>query len=248
MPLKIALYSDLHTEFDNRGPWIPPELDADVIVFAGDNVTSTGRLHEFAMAVENRQQRASRIIYVCGNHEFYGSKMRFGDRGYEKFRASIADLPRSQLLEKEALEILGVRIIGATMWTAVPKDLDSTFNDYRCIRMDKPPYMKLRPGDVLHWHQATVAYLEEALASDVPTIVTTHHPPSRVGLAVEKGDPWAADLDELIVARKPLAWLHGHVHQSHDNVVGKTRIVSNPRGYFPDDLNPEFEPEFVIDI
>lgn len=71
--MKIALFSDLHTEFDSKHPWSPEPLEADVIVFAGDNVTSPSLLHEYAQRVEQQQTRALHILYVCGNHEFYGN-------------------------------------------------------------------------------------------------------------------------------------------------------------------------------
>ena len=33
-----------------------------------------------------------------------------------------------------------------------------------------------------------------------------------------------------------------------DYRIGKTRVVCNPRGYAPDELNPRFDPELVVDI
>jgi predicted MPP superfamily phosphohydrolase len=206
--MKIALFSDLHTEFDGKRPWSPEPLDADVIVFAGDNVTSPALLREYAQRVEQQQTSALRILYVCGNHEFYGSSIRFGSRGYDKYRQALADCPRSTLLETDVVEILGVRFIGATMWTAVKDSAKLDYNDYRYIRIDRPPYRRLRPSDARDRHFETVRFFEHAAATSVPTVVVTHHPPSSIGLDVEPGDPWAANLDELIGRWRPLMWLH----------------------------------------
>jgi Icc-related predicted phosphoesterase len=246
--MRIAPYSDLHTEFDKGVQWTPPALHADVIVFAGDNVTTTVQFRKFAEAVEKRQKSATSIIYVCGNHEFYGASSRFGDHGYEKFRAALMNCPRSRLLEMESTLVQGIRFVAATMWTPVSATDNQTSNDYRYIRIDRSTYRRLLPVDVQTRHYKTVDYLREALAQPKPTVVVTHHPPSRAGLEPEENRSWSADLDELICETRPLAWLHGHVHQSHDTVVGHTRILSNPRGYFPNDLNPEFQPDFVFEI
>lgn len=246
--MRIGLFSDLHTEFDNGIQWTPPTLDADIIVFAGDNVTSPAQLRIFAEAVEQRQRTASHLLYVCGNHEFYGSRSRFGKLGYEKYRAALNNLPRSYLLEMDTIDVRGFRIIGATMWTPVRPAIAPTFNDYRYIRIDVPPYRRLRPIDVFERHHRTVAFLENVLDRAAPTVVITHHPPSRIGLNVEPNDPWAADLDSLIFDRQPLAWLHGHVHQSHADLIGNTKIVSNPRGYFPSALNARFDPHYTVEV
>lgn len=83
---------------------------------------------------------------------------------------------------------------------------------------------------------------------DITTVVVTHHPPSTIGLGIECGDPWTANLDELIEEWQPGAWLHGHVHRSHADLIGETRILSNPRGYFPNRLNADFNPTCVFEI
>jgi len=246
--MRIALFSDLHTEFDNGIPWTPPELETDVMVFAGDNVTSPTQMRAFAEAVEMRQRTATHIIYVCGNHEFYGSSVRFGGRGYEKYREALVNCPRSHVLEMDSLDVSGIRFVGATMWTPVPAQAPLGFNDYRCIRLDHRPYRKLLPSDVRDRFHKTVLFLEQSRTVAVPTIVVTHHPPSRIGLRIEDGNLWAADLDAMIAEWQPLAWLHGHVHQSHDDTIGATRIASNPRGYFPDALNPAFDRSHILTI
>ena len=37
----------------------------------------------------------------------------------------------------------------------------------------------------------------------------------------------------MIGRGKPALWLHGHVHNSNDYMVGGTRVVSNPKGHGP---------------
>lgn len=46
----------------------------------------------------------------------------------------------------------------------------------------------------------------------------------------------------------PDLWVHGHMHNSVDYRVGATRVVTNPRGYAGHEINPNFNPQLVIEI
>jgi hypothetical protein len=51
------------------------------------------------------------------------------------------------------------------------------------------------------------------------------------------------DYEEL-----PTAWVHGHIRKSADRIIGRTRVIANPKGYPPPDHNPPFDPLFTIDV
>ena len=66
-----------------------------------------------------------------------------------------------------------------------------------------------------------------------------------------------SDLDELVM--KADLWIHGHVHDSFDYMVGSCRVVTNPGSYAttlgkvksPEELqweNPYFDPQKVIEL
>jgi hypothetical protein len=38
------------------------------------------------------------------------------------------------------------------------------------------------------------------------------------------------------------------MHQSCDYKIGETHVLCNPRGYYPDGLNPDFNPELIIEV
>ena len=68
------------------------------------------------------------------------------------------------------------------------------------------------------------------------TIVVTHHIPAySVVSPVFQGDNlnrfFVCDMTHLILSRKPPLWVYGHTHLPADNVVGSTRVVTNPLGY-----------------
>jgi len=42
-------------------------------------------------------------------------------------------------------------------------------------------------------------------------------------------------------------WIHGQTPESFDYVVNSTRVVCNPRGYAPMELNEAFDPVLTVD-
>jgi predicted phosphodiesterase len=62
--MKLHILSDLHIEFAH---FELPETDADVIVLAGDVGVGTTGVEWITKQASNKP-----IIYVPGNHEFYG--------------------------------------------------------------------------------------------------------------------------------------------------------------------------------
>ena len=87
----------------------------------------------------------------------------------------------------------------------------------------------------------------------MPTVVLAHHPPSRRSIGGRYADDalspaYASNLDELVENSGAALWVHGHTHISRDYRIGATRVVCNPRGYYGYELNPEFDPNLVIEV
>ena len=50
--------------------------------------------------------------------------------------------------------------------------------------------------------------------------------------------------EEIIIEYKPLAWIHGHVHNSFYYMLAGTHVVCNPGGYSGE--NPKYNPHAFI--
>lgn len=63
--MRLRILSDVHLEF---GDWTPPPVPADVVLIAGD-------LHKEARGIPwmLRHFPETPVVYLAGNHEFYGS-------------------------------------------------------------------------------------------------------------------------------------------------------------------------------
>jgi predicted phosphodiesterase len=251
--MKIRLLSDLHLEFQD---WVPQKSDADVIVLAGD-------IHVGVHGVEwaRRNFPSSPVVYVPGNHEFYGGHMQEleEDLLIQGRRLGV------DVLDGRSVVIDSVRFLGATLWTdfalhgADPRSIDCAMavaqyemNDFHLIGYGKN--RSFCPADARSIHMGRVQWLRTELADEFAgtTVVVTHHLPHRQSIhpkytASDLNPSFASDLSDLL--RPPVSlWIHGHTHESFDYVVNGTRVVCNPRGYAPMELNAAFDPILTVEV
>lgn len=253
--MKIAVMSDLHTDFGIGGlkRWTPPECD--VVVLAGD--VSTG----VAGVLWAIRKFSVPTIYVPGNHEYYGKRVMAEHLARMKEKAAGTHV---MVLDREAVVLAGARFVCATLWTdyalhgnpyvdlLAARDL---MNDHAQIM--KAPRTPFLPEDALAEHKLARRFIEDTLAEpfEGPSVVVTHHLPSERCVGPKhrhsRANPmYASNLDALIGGLAPELWIHGHSHESTDLALGATRIVANPRGYLdrgkPE--NPRFDPDFRVEL
>jgi predicted phosphodiesterase len=249
--VRIHVLSDLHLEF---APFTPPSVDADVVVLAGDVHPGLRGLAWAAVQWPDRP-----VVLVPGNHEFYGHTYQALVRKLEARAASLS--PHVHVLSDRAVVVDGVRFLGATLWTdfallgAAPVGMaaaQTEMSDFRRIRVE-PRYGKARPTDAVLWHHRSTRWLRERLHEPHagPTVVVTHHAPSRRSLNPLYSDPvasaYASNLDALVEESRVPLWVHGHTHHCVDYRLGTTRVLSNQRGY-PDEPVGGFDPALVVDV
>lgn len=249
--MKIQLLSDLHNEFLRNGRQDPqhkwsgliPQTDADVIILAGD--IDTG-IKGAEWALSESERLAQPIVYVPGNHEYYG----------QEYFATVEAI--SRLCEGSAVHCLnpgvyiqdGLRIIGATLWTdylactSMPKDLvmfyvERSLVDHRRITFNSQNQQRrFLPADALSLHEQELAFITRQLSQPFAgkTLVVTHHGPHPVcqhpGYALsEMSSAFHSDLSAVFEKFDIDLWVFGHTHANLDTVVFDTRIVSNQAGY-----------------
>src|SRR5712691_9419481 len=108
--MKIHILSDLHLEFSEQHPPLElPDTGADVVVLAGDIDNGTCAID---WAEETFPHKT--VLYVPGNHEYYGAQLPDAAR---VLRARAAESPNVHLLDNDELVIDGVRFLGTTLWT-----------------------------------------------------------------------------------------------------------------------------------
>lgn len=201
--MKLHVLSDLHLEFAPHLVNEDAARTADVIVLAGDLHTGTQAIGWARQSFPDKP-----IIYVAGNHEFYGHHW---DKLLEQLRSE-AQVHGVHFLENDSVIIDGVRFLGATLWTdfdyfgrakrhANMLAAEAGMNDFKRIKAKT-----ILPADVsrilgtsdgkfrpVRWtrkltavhtlarHQASMAWLRDELPKGDPdrTVVVSHHFPHK---------------------------------------------------------------------
>jgi hypothetical protein len=271
--MKIQLLSDLHLEvhphFRPR-----PAPQAQLLVLAGDigSYQAGSLLQGEDFGLERFSPKHGwpvPVLYVPGNHEY--DNLDF-DAAHARLRETCARLGITWL-EREVLEIGGVRFIGTTLWA----DFDALVTDsdrldgsgarvlkkrekaFRAANYYLQKTGTTRRGEPMlapAWREQGLEceqWLRRALAvpCDGTTVVVTHFAPSlrsadpRYGLTPGTAG-FCNSLDELL----PLAqfWLHGHLHCQQDYEAGGCRVMANTLGYAARGEQEGFREQLVIDV
>ena len=282
-PVNIQLLSDLHLE-SNPHFSAHPVPGADLLVLAGDigsyqPGSQLGLLHieDFGLArfsplpVERGGAGwPTPVFFIPGNHEYDGLDF---DEARLRLQETCARLG-IVWLERESINLQGVRFIGCTLWT----DFDALTNEaarrgdvtlgeqlkardkaMRAANFYLTKNHSLRGGApmladaVREQSLQSQQWLRQALAEpfDGPTVVVSHFAPSLLSADPRYGlGPGTAgfcnSLDDLL----PMAqlWLHGHLHCPNDYRKHGCRVVANPLGYARKGEQAAYMPDFLIQI
>ncbi len=247
--MKIHILSDVHTEFCD---FDPPETDADVVVLAGDIGVGVGGIRW-----AKRRYPKIPVVYVPGNHEFYGRDVRDTDRLFDAAPANV------HVLNDRTHEFNGVRFLGSTLWTdfKLYGEREAWFSRWRARALIedfvsiKNGERMFTPEDSVELHEASKAWLVSELQKkfDGTTVVVTHHLPATPSIDSRyKNDvlnpAFASRLENVIEQYQPDLWIHGHTHVPCDYEISGTRVVCNPRGYPTDSLGEGFSPGLVVEV
>jgi calcineurin-like phosphoesterase family protein len=218
--------------------FLPPSVKdaSSILVLAGDISSKQAQLQAFLEIIEHRFLK---VLFLCGNHEWYGHDM-------SAYAPVLESMPLKNT-EVAALTVKcyvhdNVRIIFGTLWA----DGGATLADRSAVGRYLRDFYVIRKKDQLRW---TVPDMAEAFkvqkAAIVDrlkqpfegvTIVATHHMPSlrlchpRFGNEANGG--FASNCDDILAYdHAPNVWIHGHTHDTIDTKLWKTRIVCNPSVY-----------------
>ena len=265
--MKLLVLSDLHIEWGRFTP--PPSEAFDAVVLAGDICQGPNAVRWAARAANFGGKP---VAFVPGNHEFYGLER---ERTLERMREE-AEGSSVHVLDRDELILTGtsgerVRFLGVTLWTDFAVDGPDAaaamatarigLNDFTgSIRQRQDRHRRLfTPEDSAREHALSRAWLADRLMPSHPersaTVVVSHHGPSARSIVPEFEDH---DLNPCFVSELPVSfferpqwWVHGHIHNSVDYRIDRTRVVTNPRGYRRRDgsfENPAFRHDLVIEV
>ncbi len=231
--MRVYYLSDTHNDYNqyNTLTNITPEKEA-VLVVAGD-INSKGR----SLAdVEEVADDWKAIIYVAGNHDYWGLALH----ETHKFESKKDNV---HFLQNKAITIEDVTFVGTTLWHPVTSTDEwwwrQTMNDCKKIRGKN--YSRLRWHDLTKEYVDACSFIEQSKQIQGKKILVTHHALCDKSIAERfKGE----ESNKYYVTHNPELLkgynihIHGHVHTECDYIINGCNVLCNPRGYGRE--NPEF--------
>lgn len=197
------------------------------------------------------------VIYVPGNHEYYGFDF---EEERDAGRAAAAELANIHVLDRDAVVIDGTAFLGATLWTdyglfgeraanVAMMHAERMMNDHRMIQHRGRTW---EASDAMAEYQFSSKWLDSLLdAHGRDCVVVTHTAPSLKSIATRYqtdllSAAFASNLDHL--AERTSLWVHGHAHVGRSYRLGECRVISNPRGYVHFDEDAGFKLDLICDL
>jgi Icc-related predicted phosphoesterase len=244
--MKIAFGSDIHLEF---GTFLPTnKTESDVLVLAGD-ICPANRISKYGPFFEWAASEYKWVVYVPGNHEHYESDF-FETTNI--LREHLRKYENVFVLDRTMVAIDGVTFYGGTLWTDYNKEnavtliqAPSLMNDYSVIgRFDTTQAVRSHKHFLSSYDKCAQIYPNNK------NVVVSHHAPCFLSVGERfKNDYhgnalFCSDLSEFILDRPEIKyWFHGHTHSQSDYMIGEhTRVLCNPRGYYPlENISSKYE-------
>lgn len=266
---KFTVGSDLHLEF-GRGDLMFP--GGDILVLAGDiclaadfkkpqHQTYPSKFHKRNQKFfEHVSEKYNEVVYVFGNHEFYQGDIT---EAYDIMRKALEKYPNIHILENETVTFDDVVFAGTTLWTSLNNDdwfvkhaVKDMINDFIVIANKGYRFSVVAWMDM---HKQAVDFIRKTAYDnqDKKVVVVTHHGPTTKsigqGFSPLRLDNWAyvSDLSDIILDNPNIKyWVHGHTHTRHDYMVGDTRVLCNPRGYYGEQhaLVNSFDTDLTVEV
>lgn len=191
--MRIQYCSDLHLEFANMPV---PDVAGDVLVLAGD-------IHLGVNAIPWIEQCShvfDHVIYILGNHEYYGQKMwklpdqiRGSLAGYSmddlkfpdavtrpKLEKIFEPLKNVYFLDNTSVKIKDVHFHGSTLWSKPHYLLEYMMNDFKKITFKYPTggYGKFSTQQAENKWNTAKHWLHTNIVPGQKNVIITHHAPS----------------------------------------------------------------------
>lgn len=247
-----------------------PHLDTDpqtVLLLAGDICEAWRATTRYAGFFESLSKRFAEVLWVGGNHEYYGHKL--SDSHNHRVSTAVTERwPNVKFCDRKRVDFTNwtqtVTVLATTLWTNFDKAnpvammaAGDKMNDYRAITfadVDRDIFRTLRPLDTLGRHKVEWKWLTNEINKVIEEdskrriIVMTHHAPSYQSVPdryLRSNDilnaAYASNLNFADFKRMPNMWIHGHLHDPVMYDMGECRVVSNPRGYMTELYNYEYD-------
>lgn len=227
--MKIQYISDLHLESLNNRMFFkkyPVQPCADYLVLAGD-IIPLNQIDQINFFLDHISHVFSKVFWVPGNHEFYGSD-------YQSYQSCNIPIRENVfLINSQSVILEEYELLCSTLWSNLDLNkrwfLQYHINDFKYIKYQKDYIDAL---DYNAFHIDALSSLENKLQTANPskTIVVTHHCPVMLSIPEQENfsTVYGSSLEELIVKYQPLYWIYGHTHTANEMInIKNTSLITN---------------------
>jgi len=210
----IQVCSDLHLENGDIMESDFPDIIkpcADILILAGDIGNPFTLL--FDAFVSYCSSHFIHVLFVSGNHEYYGSTISQTDK---LLRGIFSKFHNVHYLNNSVFEYRDVLFVGTTLWSRIPNNVDPfdlfSMNDYNKIND-----FTISVCNSLFFRD--LEFIKQQLSGHKKCIVISHHAPSLMCLSPEyRGDStncfFYTPLDNLFYHENLIGWIYGHTHHN----------------------------------
>lgn len=228
----IQVCSDLHLEYDDISETdfvniiIPT---AEILILAGDIGNPFSQL--FRKFIYYCSQHFTYVLFVSGNHEYYGYNITVVDSAIEKFFSLSSEIPKKNViyLNNKTFDYDGIRFIGTTLWSELNTQISNY--DYKNIMQDYTKIAKFTPELHNAYFLNNKLFIESHLKNQ-KCVIITHHAPSYQCIEPSFKDDkfnccFASNLDHLLQHNNLIGWIYGHLHYNIKKYDKKNVLYSN---------------------
>lgn len=241
--MSFDLISDLHLTFRNEKILSGLVPKSAVLALLGD-VCEIKNYFRFKKFFDFISSSWDYVLYVPGNHEFYGGEM---EQSADDMRSYLKQFRNIIVLDNDLVSIDNVRYIGSTLWSGMNyrnkmtmESAKELVSDYHHIKRKKfGKEVLITPEDTVDMFEKNVEFINKIIeiSPDKTNVILTHHAPSYRSVSPRfeesiTNDAFVSDLEYLLCDRTHVSvWAHGHTHSASDYMIGQCRVVANPLGY-----------------
>lgn len=224
--LSFDLVSDLHLDmWDDKASSMLEAIEptSDTLVIAGDLCEAINLNPEWIHILSHKYRL---VLYVPGNHEFYGSSP---ESAREILDSRVADARGWFILDGTEFSFGLKTFTGTTLWFSNQpgNQLHAKYmSDFWVIEGFDP------------WVYKEHERAKKLLARTTSEVWITHHLPLWNSVHSKYAGSnlnrfFVGDISDVLQKHKrpPKVIVHGHTHESRDYMAGDIRVVCNPHGY-----------------
>ena len=246
--MHASVVSDIHLEY-YKNVTLNNTEGSDLLILAGD--IGCGISSVLDLFIKDCCKKYNNVIYILGNHEFYGFDITDVVNHWNEMSRDIENL---HFLNNSTCVIGGVKFIGSTLFSDTVNGLSiteelfinglnrreiSVFNDFNHIYLNG---RKITLNDYNVEYTKSIDFITREInrPSDLKKVLITHYGTMMPSIEDRfMGNPsrplFVTDLSSLICNSDLDLVIHGHLHTPSDYEYFGKRVICHPYGYDQDD-------------